>query len=195
MTVLLSARLLLIADAAASPALTSKKPPPPPGRRRQWPHPAAGAQQPGGWDTLKLISGTVPPRPSVVPPRECMIAFGEAPEPGHLCSGSRPPARARRHGHPGLQHHLADTRPQPGQSGPRPGLPSTSPGRDQQPWRDRWLWRPDLPRRDSAEPQQPDPAGLQSTLDNATAIDDGGQIVASGSNSTGQEHAFPPTPS
>jgi len=33
------------------------------------------------------------------------------------------------------------------------------------------------------------------TLDNATAINDNGQIVASGSNAQGQEHAFLLTPS
>ena len=34
------------------------------------------------------------------------------------------------------------------------------------------------------------PPGSGFTLDNATAINDNGQIVASGSNAQGQEHAF-----
>jgi probable HAF family extracellular repeat protein len=38
------------------------------------------------------------------------------------------------------------------------------------------------------------PAGSGFTLDNATAINDNGQIVANGKNSTGQEHAFLLTP-
>ena len=37
------------------------------------------------------------------------------------------------------------------------------------------------------------PPGSGFTLDNATAINDNGQIVASGSNAQGQEHAFLPT--
>ena len=39
------------------------------------------------------------------------------------------------------------------------------------------------------------PPGSGFTLDNATAINDNGQIVASGSNAPGQEHAFVLTPS
>jgi probable HAF family extracellular repeat protein len=39
------------------------------------------------------------------------------------------------------------------------------------------------------------PSGSGFTLDNATAINDNGQIVANGYNSTGQEHAFLLTPS
>ena len=39
------------------------------------------------------------------------------------------------------------------------------------------------------------PPGSGFTLDNATAINDNGQIVASGSNAPGQEHAFLLTPS
>ena len=39
------------------------------------------------------------------------------------------------------------------------------------------------------------PPGSGFTLDNATAINDNGQIVANGKNSTGQEHAFLLTPS
>ena len=38
------------------------------------------------------------------------------------------------------------------------------------------------------------PPGSRFTLDNATAINDNGQIVANGTNSTGQEHAFLLTP-
>jgi len=38
------------------------------------------------------------------------------------------------------------------------------------------------------------PPGSGFTLDNATAINDNGQIVANGYNSTGQEHAFLLTP-
>ena len=38
------------------------------------------------------------------------------------------------------------------------------------------------------------PPGSGFTLDNATAINDKGQIVANGKNSTGQEHAFLLTP-
>ena len=34
------------------------------------------------------------------------------------------------------------------------------------------------------------PPGSGFTLDNATAINDNGQIVVSGSNAPGQEHAF-----
>jgi hypothetical protein len=34
------------------------------------------------------------------------------------------------------------------------------------------------------------PSGSGFTLDNATAINDNGQIVATGYNSVGQEHAF-----
>ena len=34
------------------------------------------------------------------------------------------------------------------------------------------------------------PPGCGFTLDNATAINDDGQIVASGSNAPGQDHAF-----
>ena len=39
------------------------------------------------------------------------------------------------------------------------------------------------------------PPGSGFTLDNATAINDNGQIVVSGSNAPGQEHAFVLTPS
>ena len=39
------------------------------------------------------------------------------------------------------------------------------------------------------------PPGSGFTLDNATAINDNGQIVVSGSNAPGQEHAFLLTPS
>ena len=53
----------------------------------------------------------------------------------------------------------------------------------------------DLERRGVPEPQQPDPPGSGITLDNATAINDNGQIVVSGSNAPGQEHAFLLTPS
>ncbi len=38
------------------------------------------------------------------------------------------------------------------------------------------------------------PSSPPSTLDNATAINDNGQIVANGYNATGQEHAFLLTP-
>lgn len=39
------------------------------------------------------------------------------------------------------------------------------------------------------------PPGSGFTLDNATAINDNGQIVTSGSNAPGQEYAFLLTPS
>jgi hypothetical protein len=39
------------------------------------------------------------------------------------------------------------------------------------------------------------PSGSGFTLDNATAINDNGQIVATGRNSVGQEHTFLLSPS
>jgi hypothetical protein len=230
MTVLLPAGSLLVAGAAASPALTSKKSPPPPPPIQllcaptlmgaalvngvcALPNPSlAGVAsdhiQPlavsnrGGRDTLKVICGTVPPRLSVLPQRECMIAFGDAPRPGRSCSGSRPPARQGAM----VTHACSITWLTPGRglesAGHGRAGPAHRPRGDQQPWRDRWLWRPDVPRRDRAEPQQPDPAWLQQPdpawlrvhPGNATAINDSGQIAASGYHSVSREHAFPADP-
>jgi hypothetical protein len=219
-TVLLPAGLLLVADAAARPALTSKKPPPPPIQLLCAPSLLGAAlvsgvcavpspsragvagdhirplavNNPGGRDTFKVICGTVPLRLSVLPQREAVIAFGDAPRPGRSCSGSRPPARQGAM----VTQACSITWLAPGRGQESAGHGRAGPAIVLEAINNHGVivgYGTLIYRGGTVQnPSNLIPPGSGSTPGNATTINDSDQIVASGGNSAGQERAFLLTP-